>query len=41
MNEKKLRGLKHLKRLYLEKTKVTDAGVKDLQEALSDCEIKR
>jgi hypothetical protein len=33
--------LKSLKILFLKQTKVTDAGVADLQEALPDCAIHR
>ena len=36
---KVLKGLKNLKRLYLGGTAVTDAGTKELQDALPDCWI--
>ena len=38
---KELAGLKGLRKLYLFGTKVTDAGVADLQKALPDCKINR
>ena len=34
-----LKGLTKLKRISLEETQVTDAGVKALQKALPDCEV--
>jgi hypothetical protein len=34
-----LKGLTSLQSLYLQKPKVTDAGVKDLQSALPKCKI--
>ncbi|MGD0899850.1 MAG: hypothetical protein ABR915_18615 [Thermoguttaceae bacterium] len=36
-----LKGLAKLQRLYLDGTKVTDEGVKKLQEALPNCKIER
>jgi hypothetical protein len=38
---KELAGLKSLQSLDLSRTKVTDAGLKELQKALPDCEIVR
>ena len=36
-----LKGLTNLKLLFLEETKVTDAGVAELQKSLPDCKIQR
>ncbi len=36
-----LKGLMQLKKLVLHDTKVTDKGVKRLQEALPNCKIRR
>ena len=36
-----LKGLTKLEGLWLYDTKITDAGVKSLQEALPDCDISR
>jgi internalin A len=41
MGLKKLATLKNLTDLYLGGTKVTDAGVKELQQALPKCLIVR
>jgi hypothetical protein len=38
---KELKELKQLTTLVLRRTKVTDAGVKELQEALPKCKITR
>ena len=38
---KELKDLKNLKELYLADTKVTDAGVADLQKSLPECKIQR
>jgi hypothetical protein len=35
-----LKGLTNLERLELNRTQVTDEGVRKLQEALPNCEIK-
>ena len=35
-----LKGLMQLQRLVLRNTKVTDAGVRDLQKALPNCKIE-
>jgi hypothetical protein len=34
-----LKGLTNLKGLYIRYTRITDEGVKNLQEALPNCEI--
>ena len=36
-----MKGLPHLQLLTFVQTKVTDAGLKDLKEALPRCKIKR
>ena len=38
---KQLAGLKELKLLFLQGTKVTDAGVAELQKALPGCNVQR
>jgi hypothetical protein len=39
MGLKELAGLKSLQALYLNRTQVTDAGLKELRKALPGCDI--